>query len=151
MAVLYLLMGLPGAGKTTAARQLEAEEGVLVLAPDPWMARIVGDGYDAGRRDAVKAVQMDLAAQLLGLGVDVALEFGFFSRAERDEARLMAMRAGAEARLIFLDPPFEVMAERLERRNAALPADTFPVTREHLNLCRGWLERPGVDEVLWRS
>ena len=38
------------------------------------------------RREAVKAVQMDLAARLLRLGVDVALEFGFFSRAERDEA-----------------------------------------------------------------
>ena len=90
MTVLYLLMGLPGAGKTTVARRLEAEEGVLVLSPDPWMARIVGDGYDAVRREAVKAVQMDLAARLLGLGVDVALEFGFFSRAERDAARRMA-------------------------------------------------------------
>ena len=62
----------------------------------------------------------------------------------------MAKRAGAEARLIFLDPPFEVLAERLERRNAALPADTFPVTREHLARCRDWMERPGADEVLWR-
>ena len=84
------------------------------------------------------------------MGLDVALEFGFFSRAERDQAREVARQAGAEPRLVFLDPPMDVLAERLERRNAALPPDMFAVSRAHLDLCQGWLERPDADEVLWR-
>ena len=115
------------------------------------MARIVGDGYDAHRREAVKAVQMELAERVLGLGRDVILEFGFFSRAERDAARAVARAVGAEALLIFLDPPFAEIWRRVEARNAALPPDSFPVSKEHLELCVTWLERPGPDEPLWTA
>jgi len=36
-ARLYLLVGLPGAGKTTKARQLAVEASALRLTPDEWM------------------------------------------------------------------------------------------------------------------
>lgn len=77
----------------------------------------------------------------------MVLEFGFFGRAERDEARNLALDAGVEARLIFLDPPFEELVSRVEARNRNLPPDTFPVTREHLELCATWLERPQYEET----
>lgn len=149
MAALFMVMGLPGAGKTTSGRHLQAERQAVVLSPDPWLARIVGDGYDAARRQAVRAVQSGLAARLLSVGCDVILEFGFFSRAERDAARALAREVGAEAHLVFLDPPFEEILRRIEIRNAALPPDCFPVSRDHLLLCLGWMERPGPDEPLW--
>ena len=71
MASLFMLMGLPGSGKTMFAQRLEVERQALLLSPDVWMARIVGDGYDAERRQAVKAVQLDLAERILNLGRDV--------------------------------------------------------------------------------
>ena len=113
------------------------------------MARIVGDGYASERRKAVKAVQLDLAERILSLGCDVVLEFGFFRRAERDEARARAQAVDAMAYLIFLDPPFAELLRRMEARNSALPPDTFPVLKEHLELCATWLERPEPDEPLW--
>ena len=58
MATLFMLMGLPGSGKTTLARRLERERPALVLSPDVWMSRIVGDGYDFKRREAVTEVQL---------------------------------------------------------------------------------------------
>jgi predicted kinase len=149
MAALFMLMGLPGSGKTTLARRLEQERPAILLEPDVWMARIVGDGYDAERREAVKAVQLDLAQRILSLGRDVVLEFGFFRRAERDDARARARAVGAEAHLVFLDPPFGELVRRVEARNRGLPPDTFPVTKEHLELCLTWLERPDPDEPLW--
>lgn len=149
MAALFMLMGLPGSGKTTFARRLEAERPAVLLAPDVWMARIVGDGYDAERRTAVKALQLELAERILSLGHDVILEFGFFSRAERDEARGRANAVGAVAHLVFLDPPFPELLRRLAARNSELPPYTFPVSKEHLELCATWLERPMSDEPLW--
>ncbi len=149
MATLFMLMGLPGSGKSTLARQLELERPALVLLPDEWMARIVRDGYDAERRESVKAVQLDLAQRVLTLGSDVVLEFGFFSRVERDEARRRAAIARSEAKLIFLDPPFDEVWRRIEARNQSLPPDTFRVSLEHLRLCQQWLERPAQDEPLW--
>ena len=146
MATLYMLMGLPGAGKTTIGKRLEQDCPALLLSPDVWMARVVGDGYDADRRRAVQQLQLELADRVLRLGRDVVLEFGFFRRAERDEARTLASKAGAEAQLIFLDPPFEELVGRVEARNRDLPPDTFSVTREHLELCATWLERPLPEE-----
>lgn len=149
MATLFMLMGLPGSGKSTLARRLEAEREALVLSPDDWMARIVRDGYDADRREAVKAVQLEVAARVLELGKDVVLEFGFFSRSERDTTRARAAAVGAKTQLVFLDLPFDLLWQRLDTRNRSLPPNTFPVTREHLRLCEGWLERPQPDEPLW--
>lgn len=149
MARLFILMGLRGSGKTTLARRLEAEHSAVVLTPAVWMARIVGDGYDAPRREAVKALQSELAERLLQIGCNVVMDAGFFSRSERDAARAMAERVEAEARLIFLDAPFEDLWRRVEARNRDLPPDTFAIPREHLERCAEWLERPGDDESLW--
>lgn len=71
MATLYMLMGLPGAGKTTVGKRLERECPALLLSPDVWMARIVRDGYDAERRRAVQQLQLELADRVLRLGRDV--------------------------------------------------------------------------------
>ena len=149
MATLFMLMGLPGSGKSTLARRLESAQAAVVLTPDVWMARIVGDGYDAPRREAVKALQADLAERLLTVGCNVVMDSGFFSRRERDAARALAHRVGAVARLIFLDVAFEELWRRIEARNAELPPDTFAIPRAHLELCAGWFERPDPDETLW--
>ena len=52
---VYLIVGLPGAGKTTRARELEAERAALRLTPDEWqMAVFDADGPD-GWRSAERA------------------------------------------------------------------------------------------------
>jgi predicted kinase len=71
MPTFHLICGLPCSGKTTVARRLEVEERALYLSPDPWMAQVVRDGYDAERREAVKAIQLELAGKALRLGVNV--------------------------------------------------------------------------------
>src|SRR5258708_33469428 len=121
MPVLHLICGLPGSGKTTLARRLERDLPAVRLAPDEWMARIVGDGYDEAKRAAVEAVQWEIAARVLSLGVDVILENGFWSRRERDEVRARARALGAATKLHYLDVPREELLRRLAMRNAALP------------------------------
>ena len=147
MATLFLLVGLPGSGKTSLAKTLERERGALRLSPDEWMARIVGDGYDADRRVAVQEVQWEIAQRVLTLGVDVILEFGFFRRRERDFYRSGAVALGAEVKVRFLDAPREELLRRLAERNADLPADTFAVSEQHLDLCYTWFEPPTPDEL----
>ncbi len=101
MPILHLICGLPGSGKTTLARRLERDLPALRLAPDEWMARIVGDGYDESKRAAVEAVQWEIAARALSLSVDVILENGFWSRSERDDFRARAAALGADTRAAF--------------------------------------------------
>jgi predicted kinase len=143
---LHLVCGLPGAGKTTLARTLERELPALRLAPDEWMARIVGDGFDEAKRAAVEAVQWDIAARALSLGIDVVLENGFWTRADRDDFRARASAAGAATKLHYLDVPRDELLRRLALRNASLPPHTFPITEAQLDLWSSTFERPTPDE-----
>jgi predicted kinase len=149
MASLFMLMGLPGSDKTQLARRLESERPALLLSEDAWMSRIVGDDDDVGRRQAVQAVQLDLAENVLRLGSDVILEFGFLHRAERDAARERALAAGAEAHLIFLDPPANDLSAGLEARHGEVSPDAPAISRREHDLGAGRLAGPEPDEPLW--
>ena len=147
MAILFLLVGLPGSGKTTLGAQLARERGALVLSADEWMSRIVRDGWDAERRVAVQEVQLEIALHVARGGGDVVLDCGFFRRRERDACRAGAEALGVTTRTIFLDVGRDELLRRLTARNASLPPHTFAVDEAHLDLCIGWLEPPTADEL----
>ena len=49
MATLLLMVGLPGAGKITRARELAAEHRALRLSPDAWMIPLFGESEADGK------------------------------------------------------------------------------------------------------
>ena len=147
MPALHLICGLPGSGKTTLAKRIENEAPALRLVPDEWMARLVGDGYDEEKRAAVEAVQWEIAARALSLGIDVILENGFWSRSERDEFRARAAALGADTRLHYLNVSHDELLRRLTLRNGELPPDTFHVSEAQLHLWSSEFEPPTPDEL----
>ncbi|SDH51216.1 hypothetical protein SAMN05216553_12556 [Lentzea fradiae] len=114
---LILLCGLPCAGKTTLAKRLEREVPAVRLCPDEWISDLGVDLFDEAFRDRLERRFRRLARDLLLLGQDVVLEFGFWSRAERDELRDMARALGVPVQLRFLDVPFDELVRRLDVRN----------------------------------
>ena len=147
MATLHLICGLPCAGKTTLAKQLERDLPGLRLAADEWMVRIVGDSSDPAKRDAVEAAQWEIAVRAVSLGVHAILENGFWSRAERDRLRASAAASGTRTKWYFLDPPLAELRQRLARRNANLPPDTFRIEEAQLDHFAKWWEPPAPDEL----
>lgn len=140
MATLHLICGLPCAGKTTLAKQLEQEYLALYLTPDAWHTRLFGqdlkeEAHDA-RHNLIEAMLWDVAARVLTLGVNVILDFGFWSQSEREAYRSRAAKLGASSELHFLDVPEEVLLTRLAARNAHLPPNTFSVPETQL---KAWL------------
>ena len=51
---LFLTVGLPGTGKTTAARRIEAEHGALRLTKDEWMKALYGHDNPASASDVIE-------------------------------------------------------------------------------------------------
>ena len=152
---MHLICGLPCSGKTTLAKALELELPALRLCPDEWITRlygadISGEALDAAR-DPVEQALWDLAARVLVLGVDVILEYGFWSRSEREEFRRRAARLGAGSQVHFTDASEGELLGRLARRNADLPAGTFWIDEGRLKEWVGLFEAPGPDELLGRE
>ncbi|MEO3800199.1 AAA family ATPase [Nonomuraea sp. B1E8] len=141
------MCGLPGAGKTTLARRLAAELPAVRLCPDEWLARLDLDLFDDGARDRLERQLWRHAQELLRLGQVVVLEYGFWSRAERDELRLAARALGAAVELRYLAAPIDELCRRLESRNASGAGDTVPITRDMLEEWARLFEAPDRDEL----
>jgi predicted kinase len=148
VAVMVLIVGLPGAGKTSWARRLEEERKAIRLTPDEWMDALFHINEDDGRRWVLESEMLwGVAARALELGVDVILDYGCWSEEERDLFRTRAQQLGASAEIVVLDLPLQVLWGRLEKRNADLPAATFRVRREELEEWSTKFERPAPEEL----
>ena len=148
MPRLHLICGLPCSGKTTLAKQLETEIPALRFSPDEWMARIVGDGFDEARRKAVEATQWQIAVRAVGLGINVVLENGFWTRSERDLLQSKAKTLSVRIKLHYLNVPREELLRRIAVRNAAAPPDTFPITEAQLDAWSRLFDTPTADELV---
>jgi predicted kinase len=141
-----LICGLPGAGKTTLAVQLAAERGALRLCPDEWMLALGIDLWDQSARDRIEALQWQLAQELLEIGTSVVIEWGVWSRAERDVVRERARRLGATVELRVVDAPLDVLWARLSaRQQDGWPAR--PISRDELEAWAELIELPDAAEL----
>jgi predicted kinase len=139
---LIIVCGLPGSGKTTRAKALEARLRAVRFSPDEWLEALALDLYDEERRGRIEALQWRLARELLALGLVVVIEWGTWGRSERDALRLGARALGAAVELHYLDAPVDVLFERIRRRGMEHP----PITREALVRWRAAFQAPDAEE-----
>lgn len=123
---MFLMVGLPAAGKTTKARELAAQHCALRLTPDAWMIPLFGEPEADGKRDILEGRLLSLAWDVLRLGTNVVLDFGFWARDERTAVRWLAASMGASSQVVYLPVDREVQLTRIAHREAATPGETFP-------------------------
>jgi predicted kinase len=144
---LYVLIGLPGSGKTTRARELEGQKHALRLTPDEWMIPLFGDNDANGKRDVLEGRFISLAQSALRMGVSVILDFGVWSRDERSALRFLASGAGANCELVYLHIDSIEQQGRVRRRQDASPESTFAMTPEDLAEWTSRFEAPDESEL----
>ena len=104
-------------------------------------------GHGEAQRDAIKQIQWEIAVQVAQLGRDVVLDWGFWSRAEREDYRARAAALGLRTELRFLDVPLAELIHRLEWRIRDLRPTSFPVSETELRQWWGTFEPPTADEL----
>jgi predicted kinase len=143
---LHLTCGLPGSGKTTLARRLAVEREALRFTVDELMLALGGDLYDEELRDRVEATLIELTFELLAAGRSCILDFGLWSREERDALRLRARAQGVRVELHFLDVEPDELLRRIDERYADAPHTTAEISAEQLADWASSFEAPGEEE-----
>ena len=119
-AIMFVMVGLPGAGKTTQARELAGEHGAVRLTPDHWMIPLFGDAMADGKRFTLEGRLISVALQALRLGTSVVLDFGLWGRDERSALNGWPIPLGLLARWCTCrwTETFSLSASRTARRRS---------------------------------
>lgn len=155
---MYLVVGLPGAGKTTRAKELEVSESALRLTPDDWHQAVFDADSPGQWRTAERVVQRDriegklveVGMRAARLGLDVVLDFGLWSRDERSALRWVAASLGVRTELVYLPVTLEEQHARVAERYGSAPGH-FQISRADLERWRTQFEVPDEEEQLGSS
>jgi predicted kinase len=148
-ALVHLMCGPTGSGKTTFARQL-ARTGAVHLNLDEWMLRLYGRDLPRPAFDQKLAACFELLIELGGAiaraGAEVVLDAGFWHKQRRVSARERLAELGLTTVLHVVSLPDDERWRRLERRNQTLSPDEYEITREMFEMFSSCFEPPGPDE-----
>jgi predicted kinase len=144
---LFLTIGLPGTGKTTAARLIEAEHNALRLTKDEWMKALFGPENPASASDVIEGRLIRLGMRALELGTNVVLDFGLWSRDERSALRQAATDVGASVVMRYFELAPDEQRKRLNQRLAEAPHVTWTISDEELGEWAAKFDIPTAAEL----
>jgi predicted kinase len=146
-AVVYLIVGLPGAGKTTRAKELELSAPALRFTPDEWQIALFDGENPPDKRDLVEGKLLQLGMRAAELGTNVVFDFGFWGRDERSALRWIASSVGARSQVVYLPIDHAEQRSRVTSRFASTPDQTFHMSDVELEQWRGRFQVPDEEEL----
>lgn len=127
MSKIILLCGKIGSGKTTLAKQLEKEKSFVCFSADEKMLKNYGEIHDKNefREKLAECISQIFkeSLSLLQKGISVVLDSGFWTKKERDEARLIFKDFDVE--LVYLKSDDIENLKRISKRNTQKNAYFF--------------------------
>jgi predicted kinase len=144
---LFLMVGLPATGKTSAARRMEIEHNALRLTKDEWMKALYGHENPPAASDVIEGRLIEIALRALELGTNVVIDYGLWSRDERSALRRAAADRGAGVEMHYFEVSTAEQRRRLDQRQADEPDTTWPMSDEELAKSAGTFEIPTRGEL----
>jgi predicted kinase len=151
---IHLIVGLPGAGKTTRAKELEISESALRLTPDEWQMAIFGGDSPtrwrskdrADQRDRIEGKLVEVGMRAAQLGSNVVFDFGLWGRDERSALRWIAGTLGVAARVVYLPIDYEEQRRRISSRYETEPGQ-FQMSDAELKQWQVQFQAPDEEEL----
>ena len=153
MAKVILICGKICSGKSTYAKQLQVTDQAVILSADEIMLAVFGlyagekhDEYAAN----VRHYLFQKSLEVIRADVDVILDWGFWTKAGRNEAKAFYRSRNIECELHYLDIRDEIWQARINQRNQSVIAGettAYIVDRALAAKFEGSFEPPAKDEV----
>lgn len=126
MAVVHIVFGPQGAGKSTYARTLAASSGGTRFSIDEWMAQLYGPDLPSPIElnwlmERVQRCERQIwgtAEQIAKNGGNVVLDLGFMKARNRSAFTERAREAGISSELHFVTAPHDIRRGRVLTRNS---------------------------------
>lgn len=157
-ALIHLICGSTGAGKTTYAKALAEKIGAVHFSIDQWMATLywadatmpLDPGWAMDRVERCNTLIWAMAAQTAARSTPAILDLGLGQKAVRTHLAALAAEADLPVQLHFLDVPADERWRRAQAREAS-PADEhrlpFAITREIFDYVETIFEPPDQAEL----
>lgn len=123
MAKVIILCGRIAVGKSYYANKLKEKNNAIILSVDELMLRLSDSCLGAHHDDMSLRCERyfyGLAEQMTNSGIDVIIDFGYWSRKEREEAKEYFGRRGIKSELHYIQISEEKRIKQLESRNDRL-------------------------------
>lgn len=144
---LVVITGLPGSGKTTLATELSSSLPAVRMCPDDWMMASGIDLWNGDFRSRIEQFQLGLALDLLEGGENVVIEWGLWSREEREALRDVARASGASVELRYTSAPIDELWRRIVERDIEGRWGSRSITRPELEQWAASYEAPTAEEL----
>ena len=126
MAKVYLICGKICSGKSTYAEQLRVQHNAVVLSTDEitlaLFGRHCGDKHDE-YVERTENYLFNKSLELIEVGINVILEWGFWLKKERDYAREFYNSRNIECEFHYIDISDDAWKARIEQRNQTVLID----------------------------
>src|SRR3954467_2191930 len=129
---LFLTVGLPGTGKTTAARRIEVEQQALRLTKDEWLKALYGHENPRSAQDVIEGRLIQVGLRALELGTNVVIDYGLWGRDERSSLRQAAADRGVMVEMRYFELTPAEQRRRLAQRETEAPHTSWPMSEEEL-------------------
>ncbi len=153
MAKVYLICGKICSGKSTYAEQLRVKNNAVLLSTDEITLALFGQHCGDKHDDYVERTQNYLfnkSLELLEVGINVILDWGFWLKEERDYARAFYNSRNIECEFHYINISDETWKARLHKRNSEVLAETTSAYYVDDNLAEKFgvmFEEPNEDEI----
>ena len=153
MSKVILTCGKICCGKTTYAQKLCTENNAVLLSVDEITLALFG--RDAGENhdtyvERTEKYLFEKSIEIIESGINVVLDWGFWTKTERDFAKEFYRSQGIDCEFHYIDISDETWKARLKKRNSAIVAEetsAYYVDEEFAKKCASIFEVPSEEEI----
>lgn len=153
MAKVYMMCGRICSGKSTYAKMLRDKYKAVILSVDEITLALFGN--DAGEKhdyyvEKTEEYLYEKSLEIIGSGINVVLDWGFWTASERDYARNFYSSRGIENEFHYIDIDEAEWNRRLEKRNKDVlehRTDAYYIDEGLAEKFRNIFEIPDKDEI----